>query len=255
MKKAFRGFITSINPKFPLEITCEDEMWKLKKTQARKIPRTENGKTITGQAMTLKELLTAILPEGYKFTAIDANVGDWRVSGNANVTNVLKELRTQGIYARIVNGKLYVGLAVDPATQKTQAFYFEQNVIDDSALKYQLAEDVKVKVKVNAGYSNNKKIVPYEFGDEDGDLRTINLFNVPEKDIINAANRELERLKYTGYKGTFTTFGEPFVNAGDAAAMISTQIPERNGNYLVKSVRRTWGVNGYRQEVELETKI
>ena len=246
LKKAFTGYITQILPKIPMTILCEDEMWPLKKTSARKF--TTNG-------CKLKELLTGILPVGFNFNALDINVGPWRVSEHSNVTNVLKELRTQSIYARMINGVLYAGLAVIPADQQTQIFYFEQNVIDDSSLEFQLVEEVKVKIKVNVFYPDNRKVAPYEFGDENGDLRTINLYNVPEADLKSAADRELARLKYTGYRGSFTTFGEPFIRPGDAAAMVSTIIPERNGNYLVKSVKRTFGMSGYRQEVELETKI
>jgi hypothetical protein len=248
----YQGFVSEINVKIPLEVRCEDEMWNLKQTQARKVPRTG----VTGKGLTLKQLLTAILPDGYSFDAIDTNVGDWRISGNANVSNVLEELRSKHkIFSRIVNGKLYSGLAFIPELQKTRKFYFERNIIDWSDLRYQLAEDVRVKVKVNAFYPDNKKVEPYEFGDLDGDLRTINLYNVPAADIQTAANRELERLKYTGYRGSFVTFGEPTVNSGDVVSLFSTELPERNGKYLVKKVVRSFSESGYRQKIEIEAKV
>ncbi len=246
IKKVFEGYVTLISSKIPLEIECEDEMFNVKQLQARSYIK---------QGGTLKQLLTGILPVGYSFNTIDRNIGDWRISGNANVSNVLKELRSQGIFSRIEDGVLYVGFAFIPEKQKTQKFNFEKNIIDDSGLRYQIAEDVKIRIKVNYYYSDNRKTQPKYFGDTDGDLRTINLYNVPESEIETIAKSELDRVKYTGYTGAFLTFGEPLVNSGDIAELSSSVIPERNGLYIIKSVRRTWGMNGYRQEVELETKI
>ena len=244
LKKAFDGFISDVALRYPMEIKCEDGMFTLKQTPARKF---------TGENVTLRQLLTAILPAGYVFNTIDANVGDWRVSGNAVVTNVLDELRSNhAIYSRFVEGVLYVGLYYQPELQNTETFYFEKNIINCDNLDYQLKENVKVKVKVNAFRSDNKKVVPYEIGDLDGDLRTINLYNVPAADVEAIALKEIDRLKYTGYKGDFETFGEPFVRPGDAAKLISTLLPERNGTYLINSVTRSWGVEGYRQTIGID---
>jgi len=66
--------------------------------------------------------------------------------------------------------------------------------------------------------------------------------------------RETERLRYTGYRGSFTTFGKPDIRHGDIVNLSDPIFPERSGKYLVKRVRTTFGMNGYRQEVELESK-
>jgi hypothetical protein len=246
IKQIFSGYISQVNAKIPIEIEAEDGMFLLKQMACR---------PFAGTGVTLKQLLTGILPVGYSFTALDITVGDWRVSSGSNVSNVLKQLKSQGLFARMENGGLYVGEPYIVANQKTQVFKFEQNIINDSNLKYQIQEDLKIRVKVNYFYSDNRKTEPYYFGDIDGDLRTINLYNVPFEDVQKAAKRELDRVKYTGYIGTFVTFGEPHVDSGDVASLVSIVMPERNGLYLIKSVNYTWGVNGYRQEIELETKL
>ena len=244
----FQGYISQINIDTPVELECEDEMWILKQTTTKKF---------TGTNIKLTTLLTAILPPTVKFKALDVNVGDWRISDNANVSNVLEELRSKhSIFSQFIDGVLYVGLAVTGTVkQNTEKFVFESQIIDASDLKYQLKEDVKVKIKVNVFYPDNKKVEPIEIGDPEGDLRTINLYNVPQADVVEIAKRELERVKYTGYHGSFLTFGEPYVRPGDIANLYSSVIKDRNGNYLIKSVSRNWGMEGYRQKIELETQV
>jgi hypothetical protein len=47
----------------------------------------------------------------------------------------------------------------------------------------------------------------------------------------------------------------PFVKQGDNVYLIDKSLPERSGYYKVKSVRYTGGVNGLRQEINLDYKI
>lgn len=68
------------------------------------------------------------------------------------------------------------------------------------------------------------------------------------------ADDEIERLKYDGYKGSLTIFGNSF-NHGDIINLKDDSYPERNGRYLIKKVVTTFGQNGFRQKLELDTKI
>jgi len=45
------------------------------------------------------------------------------------------------------------------------------------------------------------------------------------------------------------------VQQGDYAILNSYEYPERTGTYLIKSVNTTFGVDGGRQEIELERRI
>jgi hypothetical protein len=69
------------------------------------------------------------------------------------------------------------------------------------------------------------------------------------------ADEEIERLRYEGYRGTFTTFGAPRIEHGDVIDLRSDAYPERDGRYLVRAVTTTFGVGGFRQEVTLDSKI
>lgn len=75
------------------------------------------------------------------------------------------------------------------------------------------------------------------------------------QDLIDYGVPELKKYYYTGFKGKFTTFGIPFIQFGNYIELVDEVLPERNGRYVVKSVEYSGGVEGNRQEIELEYKI
>ena len=106
--------------------------------------------------------------------------------------------------------------------------------------------------------NENNEVTEYTYGDNDGSQRTFHLYwdsSKAKPDVEKFGKEQLAKLKYTGYKGSFVTFGEPYVTHGDIVKLTSKKMPERNGNYLVKSVKRSWGMEGSRQEIEIEAKV
>jgi hypothetical protein len=89
----------------------------------------------------------------------------------------------------------------------------------------------------------------------DGEIRTINMMKMPVDEVKNYISRQLNRLTYEGWRGSFVTFGLPKVNHGDIVQLIDDVIPERNGRYMVKSVETSFGVNGFRQTIGLDIKV
>jgi len=78
--------------------------------------------------------------------------------------------------------------------------------------------------------------------------------NVAE--LSNLANEALSKLKYEGFRGSFTTFLEPQVKHGDVIAIQDDVIPDRNGKYLVRKVVTKFGVDiGGRQIITLDRKV
>ena len=149
--------------------------------------------------------------------------------------------------------KLYIGLAYWPETSKKHKITFERSVISHT-LKYRNEDDIKIKLTVINITPENKKI-EYQYGDDDGDVRTIHVYNRKKSDIDNLSLQQIQKMKYTGFQGSFVTFGQPAINHGDVIVLNSTEYPERNGEYLVKSVNTRFGSAGFRQEVELDIKI
>ena len=78
-----------------------------------------------------------------------------------------------------------------------------------------------------------------------------------EKKLKELAESELKKFKYTGYSGSFTTFGEPVVYHGDIITLKNPKMPERNGKYLVRAVERTYDAEAakYRQKIYINEKI
>jgi hypothetical protein len=75
-------------------------------------------------------------------------------------------------------------------------------------------------------------------------------------DLFEFGKKQLEKYHYTGFKGSFTTFGFPFVKWGDNIMMLDNIIADRNGIYKVKKVVRKGGDRiGITQEIFLDYKL
>lgn len=274
----FDGWVSAISAKIPVEIQCEDDMWLLKNTNitypSKDLINTvhlskKNGtaskrtKTISPN-ITLKQLLDNILPADIDFTddTVDVNLGQIRVT-NSSVAKVLDTLRDKyGLYSYFVDHKLHCGLAYNAATTNTYKYIFEKvqpnAVIDDSDLEYQLSKDISVKV-VYKLMGNNNTFEEVTVGDTDGAQRSMFAFwdgvTLPKPDIKALAEIELNSTRYDGFRGSFTTFGYYPIKPGDIAWLQSEKLPERDGKYLVKNVKGTFGMDGYRHEITLGNKV
>ena len=252
LKTVFTGFISRVNVAVPMVIECEDRMYLLKKnTLANK----------SYESVSLSTLLKYIIPstidydlDGFEYT----NLGKVRISNNATTAQVLTMLRKNyDIYSFFRNDILYVGVAYHQKLQKTKTFGFEQNIIDDKNLEWKDALDEPIKVKGTFIKSDNTKL-EYTFPstDTEGQQITFTMPGESQADLEAKVKRKYDSEQYTGYRGSFTTFGEPFTNHGDLVQFTGNKLPERNdGKYLVKSVKRTFGQGGYRQIIEPNIKI
>lgn len=247
------GYISAINPKLPIEIKVQDQMYLLK----------NNTITKSYSTTTLTQLLKDILPAGIEYENIDVQIGQLRIT-RASTAQVLAELQKDyGLESWFRNGKLYVGLAYVPNIRVDANFTFTKNIISDS-LEYRVVEDIDISVKAISLLPNNTRLT-YETGGvdlsgkklptTDSSTRTIYAYNLNQADLEDFAEREIKKMKYTGFHGSFVAFGEPFVRHGDGAVLVDPVLPERNGTYLIKTVKYKFGVDGYRQEIELANKI
>jgi hypothetical protein len=242
-KLLFEGFISAVMPGTPLTFQCEDAAWLLKQKTVQKYSEKSN--------ISLQKMLKDICP--IPFDSVDADLGQFKIS-KATVAQVLAELKkTYSLVSYVRAGKLYVGKPYSGNNQTRQAFHFQKNVVSADGLEFQRADDVKLRVKLISMLPDNKKI-EVEVGDPDGGQRTLHYYNLSEAELRRIGTQELEKLKYDGYAGSFTAFGEPMVKHGDIAEITDKKYPERAGKYLIKSVTTTFGVDGYRQKIELDKK-
>jgi hypothetical protein len=218
------------------------------------------------------------------------NMGNFRIL-NETVAQVLARIRKDYHFESYFRGtELRCGsLVYIESEAQTQTFQFQQNIIGDE-LEYQRKDDVTLSaiaysVNKNSfttttkdGHAKTKRerleaLVIYKNGNfissvksagqkadfapnTEGERRTLYFWNVTDPvQLVNLAVAELQKYYYSGFKGKFTTFGLPFVRQGDNVKILDPVLPERNGLYKVKSVKYKMGINGIRQEVELDYQI
>lgn len=245
----FDGYISKIDPRLPIVFECEDLMYQLKKNR---LPNQSYS------SVNLSTLLKNIIPSSVKYSAsLDQGLGKFRISNNATTAQVLDYLRgNYSIYSFFRDGVLQIGLPYVPRLRKNHKFYMEKNVID-SSLEYLRADDVVIRVRAVSIDDKNKQ-VEYFYPTEDtqGETKTISKYNLSLSDLKQEAKRFYDTFKYEGWRGGFTTFGAPFVNHGDGIELQSDMLPEYNeGIYLCKSRRSSFGMGGYRQNIELANRI
>lgn len=241
--EVFKGYVRDVSGEIPVRVECEDAMYLLKTGEVTKSYR----------SVTISQLMKDVVGDRvpYKVNA-ETDIGQFRIS-KATPAKVLGYLRENYlIRSWCRGGVLHVGLAYLVEQQRERSIRFDRNVIDHN-LEYRQKEDVRLSLKaVIVKPGNGSETV--EEGDPDGEKHTFHYYNVSVSEAKKLLQRETERLRYTGYRGSFTTFGKPDIRHGDIVNLSDPIFPERSGKYLVKRVRTTFGMNGYRQEVELESK-
>ena len=236
----FTGFIRQINPVVPVKVSCEDAMWSLK----------QNNVTGDFDNATLLDIVKHVAP-GMEYNVLDAQIGKYCIPEDWSAAKVFEDLKSSyGLYSFIREGKLQVGLQYDPDYARTIEWELGRYALNEN-LEYFNKENLKLKVKAISIGKDNKKTT-YEFGDNGGEERTMHFYNLAESELKAAAERELNRLKYDGYRGDFTMFGMPVVRHGDKVKLTDALYEERSGTYWVDKVVTKWNTSeGYTQIVTL----
>jgi hypothetical protein len=247
LKEEFRGFVSKIRPTTPLEIECTDATWTLRRKNLK----------ASFKNRTLKQLLEFIL-EGTGITlkgdvpGVNFTHFYFKNTSAASALQKLKDDYGLTIYLKNFN-ELHVGLS--SATDGVIVKYgISENVIDNN-LEWVNEDDTRIKVKAIHIRPNNTKIEK-EFGDGDGEVRTLFFYDVNDGAQLEAlAKEELKKYKYSGYKGGLTTFLLPGVQVGNVARLRDIHFDERAGDYLVDKVTTTFGTEGARRKIELGLKV
>lgn len=243
--EVYTGFISRIESGIPTKIICEDSAYKLKETKPF---------NLTYPTLDIEQLLKEILPSGinYKLPG-KIELGKARFT-KVTASQILKYLHDKfSINAWFRGSTLYVGLNYFPELQKEHAFGFQENIISDN-LEFVRADDVKISVKATSILPDNSKI-EVKKGDAEGTERTIHFYNVSKSTLEERATKALTDFKFDGFRGSFTTFGSPLVRHGDIVDLTDNYYTEKSGKYIVKSVKTSFGLSGYRQEVELAERL
>lgn len=247
LQLAFKGFVLRKGFKAPIEIYCEDDMFMLKQTACvKKAYRNVDIQTL---------LKDQNLPYEIKVLG-EQNIGQYRINFET-VAELLAHLKENNIrtFFRLEDGKpvLYCGVLFDHGKEMRQVFSTGVNLISDSSLDEQKAEDVKIKLKVVSLQPDNKKKIKVELGDPDGEKRTLHCYGKSEDEAKAWGEQELERLKRDGLTGSFQTFGHLLLDCLD---IVGIKIDgERKGKYQVQKNTITFGSSGFRQDITLGARV
>jgi hypothetical protein len=246
LRTEFVGYVgRSPKPSIPIEITCEDEMFKLKrKTINQKV--FDNGK--------VSDLVKYIAPE-YEAEVFDSELGTNYSCLNAAVgtpAQALKQLEDvfglksffrlvpdasseNGVKQILVVGRPYSTTDLNSAPVVT--YELRDNTKADS-LEYQFAEDRLLQVrgicKVDNG-SDLKFDYPADF--TEGDTVTVDYYGISQAELERQVKADYIKLKADRYRGDITGFGIPFTRHGMAVNVVDSWY-EKRGNvlYFIDSV-------------------
>jgi hypothetical protein len=241
----FKGYITSIGSKFPVEIECEDLMWKLKQTEVNE----------SWKKTDLQTVIKKIVPAGVSFEVDNRPMGDLRLS-KVSVAQVLDKFKDIGITSFVRAGELHVGFAYKDSwsadTTKHVYYHFQKNIIEND-LTYKHKKDIKVKIECSSKQANGEVLkYVYPNNNPDAELHTFHQPNgMSIADMKKIAEAEYYKFVYDGFRGSFLTFGSPFCDHGYYVHLENDFYPEHNGKYLCDKAIVRFGLRGYKRELTL----
>lgn len=238
LRTEFNGYVIRVKNTTPLMIECEDEMFNLKSGSITK----------SWPSTSLQQVVSYVYPGESK--VFDANIGPFTLNKTTPALALEEIKRNYNLSSFFRNGVLVVGLPYDKATATNHKFNFQKNIAENESLEFRSKDDFKLKVKAISILPSNQKI-EIEIGDKDGQERTMHYYNLQKPALEAIANAEIEKLKYDGYSGSFTSFGVPPVEMGDIVHLNDPRYPDNAGSYWVDEVNKSIGMGGIRRRITL----
>lgn len=247
LRTEFKGYVLEVSPNIPVVITCEDEMYKLK----RKKPKAK-----TFSSATLKEVINYMVP-GARLEVPAINLTNFKLNGKGSVAYALKKIKqAYGLDIYYRNEKLFAGLAYTD-TEAIKAgdvnYNLQKNVINPK-LNFRKVSDVRLKIKAISILPDNKKLEA-KVGDDDGALVTMHFYNLTTTaELQEQAKNKLKHNQYAGFQGSLLAFGIPYCIFGQVANIVDPRFDTRKGRHFIDKVITTFGANGFRREVFIGRK-
>lgn len=290
----FDGYVSEVTSKKPITLKVEDAMFVLKQTPARGLNGKTffPAKDYTVEKLVSELFKAAGLPFTVN-ELTSTSVGDFWTN-NETIAEVLARFQKDYHFESYFRGnELRVGswpyLEIDAIASGKKLFKFQQNIIEDD-LEYRRKDDIVLSAVVSNtiqqttgettkdGKAKTKSVklealITYENGASDpkviiaskdkplppntgGERHSFIFYGAKTIDeLVEQGKNKLRQYYYTGFKGKFKTFGIPYVQFGDNVDILDPVLPERNGRYKVKSVKYNGGIDGNRQEIELDYLI
>ncbi len=236
----FSGYVRKVPAGIPLVISCENEMYKLKRLTV----------SVSKQNCTLKQLLEAITP-GYKVVCNDSELlGNVRYSKMAS-SQILEELKKQGIHSWFEGKELH---AFSKSKSDIPAVDVQLELTAGESLKQKAVEDTMVIISL---IRKKGKKLNVEFGDKGAGKRLtkeLSGIEISEAEMKREAEKMYKQAKQPGLDGDVTLFGIPRVSHGMKMNLKSVLYPEKDGVYYIDAVTKTFAPSEYRQACKLGDK-
>lgn len=243
LRTEFEGFVSEVVPSKPFEVRCEDAMWLLKQ---REVNQSWSSTTL---AVVMRYLLGAE-------AAVDVpsiELKPFRLV-DTTVFGALRKIKEEfGLAVYYRDGRLRCGLPYQEPTAAVVSYDFQFNALADG-LVFRRADQVKVRVRAIGIRPDNQRVT-VEVGDSDGEIHTLHYYDKSQDELRELAQRKLGTLRYDGYRGKFTAFGQPLVRHSDTVRLRDGRYPERAGSFVVDGVETEYGPAGFRRKVELGKSI
>ncbi|MCO5253357.1 MAG: hypothetical protein M9892_03210 [Bacteroidetes bacterium] len=267
----FAGFVRNVNPTVPLEIECEDYMYKMKRKEVS--PKSFSG----GNLMQVIRYITEGMPLEYE--VVDTALGGvfYITKDEPTAGKVLAKIEeVYGLKSTILtseygveppyyhgngNGNnkpkftLVVGNQYQASGNSVPVKYkLNQNVISND-LSFTRAEDKQIKVKVSSRQADGKVITSQFKGDEEGDTKELMIPGLTQAQIEAIAKRLYAENKVDSFEGSMTTFGLPAIYPGMLAHVETDNYELKQTTNYVDEVKVSFGMGGYRRQITLGPQL
>jgi len=238
LNQEFSGYLQEIESEAPLVLHVDDEFYLLKRNTLNKTWKS---------GVTLKQILQYVAP-GYTINCPDVSIGSYQIPGVSSYRVLLAICEQYGFYSWI-SGKTFNCFwsynISGSLTGNFSTYTFFTPTVKKSNLKYHRAEYVKLRVRVSSRQRNGK-ILKYETGREEKEsmLKSVVLPAGMSMDFIKkVAEQNYKQSCFDGFSGSITGFGIPITRAGDTLRLVNSEEKDKEGNYLIESVKITYDVN------------
>jgi hypothetical protein len=211
LESKFKGYITSVSDELPLTISCEDEMWLLKKEPVH---------TATKETY-LPDFISSITSANIKAVA-PYELGALRYA-NSTTAKVLESLQEKlNLYSYFDNGQLVVGeIYADDNEEPALDFNLDLAVDGGNNLTFEDRENNPVKITAVSTLKDGSKI-EVTVGDEDGLEQRTAYYNITSKEQLRKlATEDLRKFNVSRYVGAFEAYGDFNVNHGSKVNLTS----------------------------------
>lgn len=246
LNEEFKGYVREIESDIPIKIHIDDEMYQFKKNNLVK----------SWKKVTLQELLQFI-GKGMNIDCPQVNLGKFIIDNESSYKVFMRLKQNYGLFTYVKDDVLHCGFPYQMKDKSyvTHEYEFGRNV-KQNKLKYRRKEDIKLKVIAIANKKDGKKIrVELGNSENDASVRTMNFGDVDETELRTLANAELNKLCFDGYSGKIIGFGIPQTRAGDTLGIIDEKEKDREGKYLIESVKIRWGNTWFERINKLSYRV